>query len=75
MNKKQEESPMMVQKPDATKIMCKDCAFKDKTTITLNKKKIPVGITKGNCEIFVYPDTKPSDVLFQNAECEYYQKE
>lgn len=68
-------SPMMVQTPNGNKIECKDCIHRDKTVITINKKTIPIGITKGNCDMFIYPDNKPSEVLFQNAKCEYYEKE
>jgi len=30
---------------------------------------------KASCEIFVYPDIKPREVLFEGAECEYHEKE
>lgn len=60
---------------DPNNIFCRTCAFRDKTEIELNGKIIPVGITKGNCQIFVYPNNKPSDVLFQNAPCEFFESE
>ncbi|MDR1399404.1 MAG: hypothetical protein LBJ41_05740 [Treponema sp.] len=28
-----------------------------------------------NCQIFEYPDSKPGDVYFNGAECEFYEKE
>lgn len=72
---KREFTPMMAQTPDGTKIKCKDCKYRDKTTITVNGKTIPVGITKGNCELFPYPENKPGEILFLNADCGFYEKE
>lgn len=28
----------------------------------------------GCCEIYEYPESKPNDVIFEGAECEYYEK-
>lgn len=72
------DQPMMMQSPDANKIACKDCAFRDKTILEYNGKIIPVGITKSFCKIYEPPpktNGKPSDVMFINAKCKYYHKE
>jgi hypothetical protein len=29
----------------------------------------------GCCEIYEYPDSKPHEVYFDGAECEYYEKQ
>lgn len=29
----------------------------------------------GNCQIYTPPDSKPEAVLFDGAECEYYERE
>lgn len=28
-----------------------------------------------NCKIYKYPQSKPEEILFSGAECEYYEKE
>lgn len=28
----------------------------------------------GNCEIYEYPESKPNEVYFDGAECEFYEK-
>lgn len=50
---------------------CKDCFFRDKTTV--NGKEC--GWKKGSCKIFEYPNFKPDDVMRNRAECEYYEKQ
>lgn len=72
------DQPMMMQKADSNKIVCKDCVFRDKRTITIDDRIIPVGITKSFCKIYEKPpktNGKPLDILFQNAECKYYMKD
>ena len=69
---RKEFTPIHGQFPDKDKIACKDCAFRDKTIVTIIGKTIQAGITKGNCEMY---ELKPHDVLFQNAPCQFYSKE
>lgn len=68
-------SPMKCQVADANNIACKDCEHRDRTVINVDGKKISVGITRSNCEMFVYPDSKPSDILFNGADCDFYEEE
>jgi len=70
-----EFSPMNCQVPNADQIVCKDCVHRDRTEIKMGSKVLPVGVTKGNCDMFVYPDSKPSEVLFNNADCEFHEEE
>lgn len=63
---------------DPKKIMCKDCAFRDKTIVKLDGEILPVGVTRSFCQIYEAPpktNGKPTGILFQNAECKYYQKD
>lgn len=69
--KREDFTPIHGQYPDAEKIACKDCAFRDKTVVKILGKTIPAGITKGACKMY---ELKPHDVLFQNAPCQYYTK-
>lgn len=72
------DQPMKASWPNPNKIVCKDCAFRDKTVVKLGDKTIPAGVTKDFCKIYEKPpktNGKPSAVLFQNAECKYYQKD
>ena len=77
MDEKREFDPMRGTFPEQD-IPCKDCVFRDKTTIELDGKTISVGITRSFCEVFEEPpktNGKPIDVLFHGAKCEYYNKE
>ena len=78
MNAKEAQSQIKGQFPDRDKIICKDCKFRDKTVIELGEKEIPVGVTKAFCDMYQAPPAsngKPHDVLFNNADCEFYVKE
>ena len=64
--------------PSMKDIICKDCAFRDKTVVEIDGKKRPVGVTKSFCAVFQPPpksNGKPSEVLFQNGDCKYYFKD
>ena len=67
--------PIKPQTPDAKKILCMDCEYRDKTVLSINGKVLPVGATKMYCSQFRNRTGKPYDVLFNNAECERYKKE
>lgn len=54
--------------PDEEKIWCKDCAFRAKDNGNVK------GATLSICDCFPRYD-KPLDILFKNAECEYYVDE
>lgn len=73
--KKREFSPMKGQMADPNQIFCRDCAFRDKTTIAIGKDIIPVGVTKDTCDVFIYPNTKPHEILFDEAPCNYWSKD
>ena len=75
MAKKREFSPMHCESPDGNEIFCRDCAFRDKTTIEWDGKNISVGVTKAYCDIFVEPNSKPNEILFQQAPCDFYVKD
>jgi hypothetical protein len=49
-------------------IDCKDCAYADDGTIYSNH------YTKGSCQQYPYPDTKPLSVLFDDVACPKYKK-
>lgn len=72
------QSEIKGQFPDRDKILCKDCIFRDHTHVKIGEKEIPVGITKAYCDAYQPPPAsngKPHDVLFNNADCEFYAKE
>lgn len=50
---------------------CKDCFFRDKTTVNGEE----CGWKKGACKIYEYPNFKPDEVMRNRAECEYYEKQ
>lgn len=58
--------------PDRKKVRCRDCAFRLVQTAEHNGEEIEIGAVKGFCEIYPNGCGKPNDVLFKNADCEYY---
>lgn len=67
--------PIKPQTPQVSKIKCATCKFRDKTTITIKGIVRPVGVTRGQCKIYSDSRGKPYDVLFENADCLYYEKD
>lgn len=78
-NKKKEHAPSYNESMYGADLLkpkqCKDCLFRDKTTVKLDGKTLQVGATKSVCGIFEYPDGKPMGVMKNMEECEYYEKE
>lgn len=70
-------SDLIMQSPDPKKIKCTTCKNRNKTVIEINGVKKPVGVTKTFCEKYKgYPGAdKPYDILFQNADCKYYEED
>lgn len=54
---------------------CKDCAFRNRTTVNIDGKEIEVGSTKSDCIVYPYPEMKPWAVMENREECDYYEKE
>lgn len=72
------DQPIRGSWPDPNKVICKDCAFRDKTSVMLNDKTLYVGVTKSFCKIYEKPpktNGKPNEILFKNADCKYYMKD
>jgi hypothetical protein len=63
------ESEMMGGKHVSDKIVCKTCMF------AYGEAPWAGEPTKGCCEIYEYPDSKPYEVYFDGAECENYEKD
>ena len=75
MAEKREQEPLKGVFPNPKKIKCKDCVFRDKGQMELGGKAIEYGVTKDQCEIFQKPNYKYHEILFQNANCEFYVKD
>lgn len=78
VNAKEAQSEIKGQFPKRDEIICKDCTFRDKTTVKIGEIKIPVGVTKAFCQKYEAPpktNGKPHDVLFEGGICEHYEKE
>lgn len=54
---------------------CKDCVYRDKTTLTLDGETREVGWSKDTCHVYVYPECKPNLVMDNRVECPNYEKE
>lgn len=68
-----ERDPIIGTFSDLEKIKCKDCIYRDKRLV-LGKD---TGARKAWCEIYTKEDgiSKPTEILFKNADCEFYKKE
>ena len=53
-------------------IKCATCLFR-KPDLVIDGKTIVMGCKNGYCDM--YPKGKPNDILFANADCEYYESE
>lgn len=73
-----EFTPLKGQFPNPSKILCRDCANRDRTVIKIKDKEKAVGVTKAFCDAYPAPpesNGKPEEVLFNNADCQYYVKD
>lgn len=68
-----EKDEMFRSKVPKDNIKCKDCAFRMENVVVMGK--LIKRHTYGQCDIFTYPDTKPSAILFEGADCPYYEKD
>lgn len=57
--------------PDKEKVACKNCMFR-LSDAKLSDGSIVEQYTKGRCDIY---ESKPSEILFENTACEYYERE
>lgn len=61
--------------PRLDNLACVDCMFRDRSIISIDGVEKQVGVTKAFCEIFVKPNSKPHDVLFEGVDCEFKEAE
>lgn len=68
------DKPMRFQTADPNKMPCRDCIYRDQTTVELNGETLRVGITRDTCLIYDgnRGHWKPSNVYFMNEHCEFY---
>ena len=66
---------MKMQTANVNTIPCRDCLYRDKTTIKVDGEIIRVGITRDTCMIFdgKNGNWKPSNVYFQSKRCPLYE--
>lgn len=57
-------------------IKCKDCVFR-KVDLIRDGKVIVKGYKNGYCKVYTpeISNGKPNEILFKNADCEYYMKD
>lgn len=68
---------MHMQTADPAKMMCMDCAFRDRTTIELCGETVLCGVMRDTCMIYdgkAMPH-KPLSVVLDNGMCEFYEKD
>lgn len=69
--------PIKAQTANVNTIRCRDCLYRDRTTITVDGEVMPVGITRGTCLVFdgIRGNLKPHDVYYNNALCPMYEQD
>ena len=70
-------SPVHAQNANPYTMACRDCIYREKDTIVLNRKLIQVGIMRGTCMIYdgKSGNWKPNNVYFRDEDCEYYKQD
>lgn len=63
------------QTADPNKMNCRDCIYRDKTTMRINGNQIYIGIMRDTCTIFDGKKGrwKPSNVYFLNESCPFHE--
>ena len=71
------DQPMRWQNADPNKMPCRDCIYRDQTTVTIDGEKIRSGITRDTCLIYdgKRGNWKPSNVYFMNESCPMYEQD
>lgn len=70
--------PIKATFPNYKKVICRNCLYRDHTTIKIDNAVIPVGVTKSFCKIYREPpetNGKPLNILFNGANCKYFKFE
>lgn len=73
MAEKREFDDMRMSFPDPKKVVCKDCAYRDRTVAEYKDMRIEVGITRCTCKKYIH--SKPLGILFRGESCELYKKD
>lgn len=69
--------PMKMQTADIKKVMCRDCIYRDRTTLKIDGDEIPVGVTRDTCLIYdgKKGNWKPTEVIIRNQACDFYERD
>lgn len=69
--------PMVGTWADPGKVKCMDCGLRNRTVVKSadGRKDVPVGATRRFCDAYPSGKGKPNEILFQNADCEFYVKD
>lgn len=68
---------MKMQTADPEKMVCKDCLYRDRTEITLDGKKVKVGVMRDTCLVFdgKRGNWKPTGVVLDGEPCLLYERD
>lgn len=68
---------MRMQTADPEQIVCRDCIYRDRDTMTIGEKLVQTGVMRGTCLIFdgKSGNWKPTAVTLDNKACLFYEKE
>jgi len=67
------ENEMLGGAPIPDDIVCKTCAFKMPDVVV--RGRTVKRHSYGSCEVYSDPYRKPTEIIFDGAECKYYEKE
>lgn len=73
---KREFDPIKGTWPNPNTVKCRDCVHRDKTIVMIGERNVAVGVTRSFCGVYTKEvNGKPHEILFQNADCDYYMKD
>lgn len=71
------QNEMHMQTADPEKMICKDCLYRDRETMKIGGKKVPVGVMRDTCLVFDGKKGrwKPSAIVLDGGNCLMYERD
>lgn len=66
--------PIKLQTADPGEMVCRDCIYRDQTTMKIDGDKVYIGIMRDTCLIYdgKKGNWKPTKVVLRNQYCDFY---
>ena len=71
------QNEMHMQTADPEKMICKDCLYRDRETMVVGGKKVPVGVMRDTCLVFDGKNGrwKPTAIVLDSGNCLMYERD